>query len=489
MHRISSNDITWGSMVARWGSEDDIDSSCERRKAAAPSAEPMKLPSTRSPSVLSSTPSGSSWGPVAAALHAAHFHGLWVSPTSRSPAVKWRKASEPSKAVPNNVTSSANSRHIRIGAAWHGVRLSQRLPSNASSSNSPDSSVVDSSSSLFAINVGSLASSSLCSAFRVKARLASLWKPFSVPPPLPDGPPCPPPRLPCDACGIRRQASLLAMSLCCGVCCGCPKSGPGLAVEEMSTLLAPGSAPLTATPAAFAPAPLATLGSVVESMPAPAATSTPLHAMGPARAPAPAPARAPSPAPARAPALAPAPAPVPAPVVASAPTPVPAPVVASAPAPVPAPVVASAHAPASAPSVVSAPACPPAPAPSLPLAPGVLPVPTAVASSAPAGASPVLPHAVPAGALSAVAADLSYQPPQATSATLGQAVAVVAPTVLASYPAPRPGQRHLSPGRRHHRPHSPGPRDERETSRRHHDSSWHRQSWAGWPAHHGGCDG
>ncbi|CAI5523352.1 unnamed protein product [Closterium sp. Naga37s-1] len=208
----------------------------------------------------------------------------------------------------------------------------------------------------------------------------------------------------------------------------------------MSTLLAPGSAALPAIPAAFAPAPLAALGSVVESTPVFAATFIPLHAMGPARAPAPVLARALAPAPA--------PAPVPGPVVASAPAPVPAPVVASAPAPVLAPAVASAHAPA--------PACPPALALSLPLAPGVSPVPAAVASSAPAGASPYCCRLCPTGRF-----------------------------VLLLLTR----QRHPSPGRRHHQPHSPGPRDERETSRRRHDSPRHRQSQAGWPAHRGGRGG
>ncbi|CAI5491226.1 unnamed protein product [Closterium sp. Naga37s-1] len=86
IHRVSSSAATCGSMVAMWGSGDDIVSSCDRRKAAAPFVVPMKLPSTRNPSACSGTPSGSFWGSVAAALHAAHFSGRGVLPSgSHSP--------------------------------------------------------------------------------------------------------------------------------------------------------------------------------------------------------------------------------------------------------------------------------------------------------------------------------------------------------------------------------------------------------------------
>ncbi|CAI5517056.1 unnamed protein product [Closterium sp. Naga37s-1] len=141
-------------------------------------------------------------------------------------------------------------------AARRGVGFARRLPSRSSSSNSPDSSVVDSSTSS-AISVGSPASSSasVFSTLRVKARRASPWKPFSVPPPLSVVTPRLPPRPPRDA---------------------------GVAAEGMVPPHAPRSAPSSVTQAgpvpapAVAPAPVPAL--VVPLVPAEVPPSAPVVA-------------------------------------------------------------------------------------------------------------------------------------------------------------------------------------------------------------------
>ncbi|CAI5493431.1 unnamed protein product [Closterium sp. Naga37s-1] len=89
---------------------------------------------------------------------------------------------------------------------------------------------------------------------------------------------------------------------------------------------------------------------------------------------------------------------------------------------------------------------------------------------------PALPPAAVAPAASNPAVGSS---PQAVSATTGgpgpgESGGATAPMVPASSAAVPPTQRPSSPGRRQHRPHSSAPRDERERSRRRHDSPQRR---------------
>ncbi|CAI5497870.1 unnamed protein product [Closterium sp. Naga37s-1] len=457
IHRVSSSAATCGSMVAMWGNGDNIVSSCDRRKAAAPSVVPMKLPSTRNPSACSGTPSGSCWGSVAAALHAAHFSGCSGE--------NWR-VSDAVVSGPGWFDSPPAA--AGIGAARHGLGFPRRLPSRSSSTSSPDSSVVDSSTTS-AIKVGSLPSSSASSSstLRVKARRASLWKPFSGPPPLPVAPPRPHPRPPRDArVDWRRVLFVLAAALCRGVVASAPpaSSSPAPAAVGMSPLPAPQSAPSSVTQAGCVLAPAA------PPVPPEAKLSAPGVAPGHAPASPPAPALAPT----------------------------------SAPAPAPGPVVVSdpAHASATAPVVPPVPVVVPAP------------VPVVAASSAAVGEASAPPPVAPAVAPSAAAgADPTYQPPPATSVGLSSAEVQLARVSPPDAPAPLPAavtvppptnpagtapaslapvppaQRPSSPGRRQHRPHSPAPRDERETSRRRHDSPRRRGSQANWAAPRGGRGG
>ncbi|CAI5519129.1 unnamed protein product [Closterium sp. Naga37s-1] len=98
-----------------------------------------------------------------------------------------------------------------------------------------------------------------------------------------------------------------------------------------------------------------------------------------------------------------------------------------------------------------------------------------VAHAAPIAAIGSSPHAVsattggpgPGEVGGAVALSAPVLPTVATSVPPPDVQAVPDPAPLAAAP---PAQRQPSPGRRQHRPHSPAPRDERETSRRRHDS-------------------
>ncbi|CAI5486603.1 unnamed protein product [Closterium sp. Naga37s-1] len=221
----------------------------------------------------------------------------------------------------------------------------------------------------------------------------------------------------------------------------------------------------------------------------PALSSTAPAAVG--MSPLPAPRSAPSSVTQAGPVLAPATAPVPVVALMSASAAGPDHVPASS----PAPALALAYAPAPAPGMAAAsdPAHPPALAPMVPSVPVGMsaPLPVVAASSAADGAASVPPPTV-------ATADPTYRPPPATSLGLSSAEVqsaraspLVTPTSLpAAAPAPPPtvqagpfpaplapippAQRHPSPGRRQHRPHSPVLRDERETSRRRHDSHRHR---------------
>ncbi|CAI5492701.1 unnamed protein product [Closterium sp. Naga37s-1] len=350
----------------------------------------------------------------------------------------------------------------RTGAAQRGVGFARRLPSRSSSSNSPDSSVVDS-STISAINVGSRASSSasVFTTLRVKARRASLWKPFSGPPPLTAAPPRPPPRPSGDACVDRRRVLfVLAVALCRGISCICPSCRVissacccGNVATSRTSVCAivydsgwPSLRACCAARSRRGVVVCAWRGALscarvrpgVWSCPCPWAvvTSDPAHS------------------------------PAPVPVVP------------------PVPVVESAS------------------------------VPMLAASSAAAGGTSSPPLVAPAVAPSAAAgADPTYQPPPATSAGLSSAevqsarasppdapapppaAATAPPPTVQAGPAPAPlapvppAQCPSSPGRRQHRPHSPAPRDERETSRRRHDSPRRHGSQANWAAPRGGRGG
>ncbi|CAI5529781.1 unnamed protein product [Closterium sp. Naga37s-1] len=206
----------------------------------------------------------------------------------------------------------------------------------------------------------------------------------------------------------------------------------------------------------------------------------------------------------------------PVPVVASVSAPGKAPGPAPASSPTPALASASAPAPAPGPAAASNPAHTPTPAPVVPPVPvGVsAPVPVVAASSAAVGAASAMPLVAPAMALSAAAVvDPAYQPPPPTSAGLSSAevqsarvsppvapaplpaAATALPPTVQAGPAPAPSalvplaQRPPSPGRRQHRPHSPVPCNEREMSRRRHDSPRRRGSQANRAAPRGGQGG
>ncbi|CAI7901475.1 unnamed protein product [Closterium sp. NIES-54] len=176
--------------------------------------------------------------------------------------------------------------------------------------------------------------------------------------------------------------------------------------------------------------------------------------------------------------------------------------------PEPAPPAAEPHLPAAAAPHAHAHVGPAPVAPVAPVAPIESPVPVVVVD-APPGA-PVLdaPHASVALPAPVVAVGSS---PHAVSATTGgpeevgggvasvpvlliAATSVPSPDVLA-VPDPAPhtaaplALRQPSPGRRQHRPHSPAPRDERETTQRRHNSPRRRGSQANWAASRGGRDG
>ncbi|CAI7794341.1 unnamed protein product [Closterium sp. NIES-54] len=130
-----------------------------------------------------------------------------------------------------------------------------------------------------------------------------------------------------------------------------------------------------------------------------------------------------------------------------------------------------------------------APSVSTPAAPTALPAMTAdVPDSGSPAAAPSAPPvvvalAVVAGAVTprpAVCATTAVQPPRSV------AVAPVPPT---GQVLPDPQRRLQSPARRPSRPHSPSPRNERETNWRRRDSPRRRQPPAGWPAHRGGRGG
>ncbi|CAI5505071.1 unnamed protein product [Closterium sp. Naga37s-1] len=141
----------------------------------------------------------------------------------------------------------------------------------------------------------------------------------------------------------------------------------------------------------------------------------------------------------------------------------------------------------------------PAVAPPTPVNPAA---PTATADPAPPDA-PILDapigDAAPAGAVASqpvvsattdgpdqVAVFVAPAPPTAPPPVYTPAVqAVRGPAPLAAAP---PASRPPSPCSRQHRPHSPAPRDERERSRRRHDSPRRRGSQANWAASRGGME-
>ncbi|CAI5499193.1 unnamed protein product [Closterium sp. Naga37s-1] len=150
---------------------------------------------------------------------------------------------------------------------------------------------------------------------------------------------------------------------------------------------------------------------------------------------------------------------------------------------------------------------PPAPAhvESLPAAPAepAGQVPPVALGASPVAAAPVAPavaegSAAPVVSQPAVSATTAGQslvvgpveapapPAAAPSLPLSNVQAVPDPAPLAAVP---PAQRQPSPGRRQHRPHSPAPSDERETTRRRRDSPRRRGSQANWAASRGGRGG
>ncbi|CAI7844592.1 unnamed protein product [Closterium sp. NIES-53] len=130
-----------------------------------------------------------------------------------------------------------------------------------------------------------------------------------------------------------------------------------------------------------------------------------------------------------------------------------------------------------------------APSVSTPAAPAALPAVTADVpdsgspAAAPSAPPVVVAPAVVAGAVTprpAVCATTAIQPPGTVAA---------APVPPTRQVLPDPQRRPQSSARRPSRPHSPSPRNERETNRRRRDSPRRRQPQAGWPAHRGGRGG
>ncbi|GJP39140.1 hypothetical protein CLOM_g23535 [Closterium sp. NIES-68] len=78
-----------------------------RRKPAVPSGVPIKLPSTRTPSLLKGMSGGRQSVAGRSADHAAHFAGLWERPMCSMAAVKSRNAEVQASGSPTKVTSSA----------------------------------------------------------------------------------------------------------------------------------------------------------------------------------------------------------------------------------------------------------------------------------------------------------------------------------------------------------------------------------------------
>ncbi|CAI5517631.1 unnamed protein product [Closterium sp. Naga37s-1] len=158
----------------------------------------------------------------------------------------------------------------------------------------------------------------------------------------------------------------------------------------------------------------------------------------------------------------------------------------------PAPDLVSCEAPAPLlPTPVAEPSLPAGPAPSAPGPPAV-PVesagPPAVAEPGVAPLVPELLAALPAVAVP-VAPDAAIgSSPMAVSATTGGPGPNVAPAG-ATQAAPVAAPVGQQPGQRSSRPHSPAPREERESSRRRRDSPWRNRSQANWHAQHGGRGG
>ncbi|CAI5505494.1 unnamed protein product [Closterium sp. Naga37s-1] len=135
---------------------------------------------------------------------------------------------------------------------------------------------------------------------------------------------------------------------------------------------------------------------------------------------------------------------------------------------------------------------PPVPAPAVLDPAGSVPVqePPVAVVSPPAAAGAAVPPSLAAPVVLTPAVDVAQPAVSATTGGLGPVTAIgeavrpapvippVGQVALPIAPAPPtaaptaapPAQRQPSPGRRQHRPHSPVPRDERETSRRRHDS-------------------
>ncbi|CAI7846178.1 unnamed protein product [Closterium sp. NIES-54] len=114
--------------------------------------------------------------------------------------------------------------------------------------------------------------------------------------------------------------------------------------------------------------------------------------------------------------------------------------------------------------------------------------PAAVPSAPSAGVAP----AIVAGAVTpkpAVCATIDLQPPGTDAGAFVPPTRATPASPLTGQVLSDPQRRQQSPARRPSRPHSPSPRNERETIRRRRDSPRRRQPQAGWLAHRGGRGG